>query len=129
MGVLKTRRADAHSRDIFFVAACRSLFIPCYLDNASNKIYVRQKGDWQEITFEKESVTPNDELVTLTLHNQKGYTYYTHYTLQRFENGEYVSYDFEGDPRVEAQDIVLNLPPGNYCLSSGNRYSDGEVLS
>ena len=129
LGVLKTRRADAHSRDIFFVAACRSLFIPCYLDNASNKIYVWQNGDWKEITFEKESVTPNDKLVTLTLHNPKGYTYYTHYTLQHFDNGEYVSYDFEGDPRVEAQDIVLNLPPGNYCLSSGNRYSDGEVLS
>ena len=128
-GVLKTRRADAHSRDIFFVAACRSLFIPCYLDNASNKIYVWQKDDWQEIAFEKESLTPNDELVKLTLHNPKGYTYYTHYTLQRFENGEYISYDFENDPRVESRDIVLNLPPGNYCLSSGNRYSDGEVLS
>ena len=129
MGVFKTRRADAHSRDIFFVAACRSLNIPCYLDNASNKIYVWQKNEWQEVTFEEAAVTPNEKLATLTLHNPKGYTYYTHYTLQRFENGEYVSYDFEGDPRVEARDIVLNLPPGNYCLSSGNRYSDGEVLS
>ncbi len=129
MGVLKTRRADAHSRDIFFVAACRSLFIPCYLDNASNKIYVWENNDWQEVTFEEETPVSNDELATLTLHNPKGYTYYVHYTLQRFENGEYVSYDFEGDPRVEVRDIVLNLPPGKYCLSTGNRYSDGEVLS
>ena len=129
MGVFKTRRADAHSRDIFFVAACRSLNIPCYLDNASNKIYAWQNNDWQEVTFEEKTVTPNEELATLTLHNPKGYTYYIHYTLQRFENGEYVSYDFEGDPRVEARDIVLNLPPGKYCLSTGNRYSDGEVLS
>ena len=128
MGVFKTRRADAHSRDIFFVAACRSLNIPCYLDNASNKIYVWENKEWQEVTFEKMPVS-NDKLATLTLHNPKGYTYYVHYTLQRFENGEYVSYDFEGDPRVEARDIVLNLPPGKYCLSSGNRYSDGEVLS
>ena len=129
LGVVKTRRADAHSRDIFFVAACRSLNIPCYLDNASNKIYVWKNKDWQEVAFEEETVTPNEELATLTLHNPKGYTYYIHYTLQRFENGEYVSYDFEGDPRVEVRDIVLNLPPGKYCLSSGNRYSDGEVLS
>ena len=129
MGVFKTRRADAHSRDIFFVAACRSLHIPCYLDNASNKIYVWINNDWQEVTFVEETVTPNEKLATLTLHNPKGYTYYIHYTLQRFENGEYVSYDFENDPRVEARDIVLNLPPGKYCLSSGNRYSDGEVLS
>ena len=102
---------------------------PCYLDNASNKIYVWQNGDWQEVTFEEETVVPNEELATLTLHNPKAYTYYVHYTLQRFENGEYVSYDFENDPRVEVRDIVLNLPPGKYCLSTGNRYSDGEVLS
>ena len=129
MGVMKTRRADAHSRDIFFVAACRSLDVPCYLDNASNQIYVWQNGDWQEITFEEEAVLPLEEMATLTLHNPKGYKYYIHYTLQRFENGEYVSYDFEDDPRVEARDIVLNLAPGKYCLSTGNRYSDGEVLS
>ena len=129
MGVMKTRRTDAHSRDIFFVAACRSLDIPCYLDNASNQIYVWEKGDWQEVTFEEEEVVPLEEMATLTLHNPKGYTYYIHYTLQRFENGEYVSYDFENDPRVETRDIVLVLPPGKYCLSTGNRYSDGEVLS
>ncbi|MBP5496767.1 MAG: transglutaminase domain-containing protein [Bacteroidales bacterium] len=129
MGVMKTRRTDAHSRDIFFVAACRSLDIPCYLDNASNQLYVWEKGDWQEVTFEEEEVVPLEEMATLTLHNPKGYTYYIHYTLQRFENGEYVSYDFENDPRVETRDIVLVLPPGKYCLSTGNRYSDGEVLS
>lgn len=129
MGVFRTKRADAHSRDIFFVAACRSLFIPCYLDNASNVIYVWQNNEWQEVTFEKKETVPNDQLATLTLHNPNGYTYYVHYTLQRYENGEYVSYDFEGDPRVEKSPIVLNLPAGRYCLSTGNRYSDGEVLS
>ena len=129
MGVMKTRRADGHSRDIFFVAACRSLDIPCFLDNASNIIYVWQNGDWQEITFEEESVTPLEDMATLTLHNPKGYTYYIHYTLQRFENGEYVSYDFENDPRVEKPHIELILPPGKYCLSTGNRYSDGTTRS
>ena len=129
MGVFKTRRADAHSRDIFFVALCRCLDIPAYLDNASNQIYAWGNGAWQEVSFEGGKSVPQEELATLTLHNPKGYTYYTHYTLQRFENGEYVSYDFENDPRVEVRDIVLNLPPGKYCLSTGNRYSDGEVLS
>lgn len=129
MGVVTFRRSDAHSRDIFFVAACRSLDIPCYLDNASNIIYVWENGDWQEVTFESKEVTPLDQMATLTLHNPKGYTYYIHYTLQRFENGEYVSYDFENDPRVEKDPIVLYLPAGHYCLSLGNRYSDGEVLS
>ena len=129
IGVIRFNRADAHSRDIFFVALCRALNRPCYLDNASNKIYAWENGAWQEVAFESETVTPQEEMATLTLHNPKGYTYYIHYTLQRFENGEYVSYDFENDPRVETEDIVLNLPAGNYCLSLGNRYSDGEVLN
>ena len=129
IGVIRFNKADAHSRDIFFVALCRALNRPCYLDNASNKIYAWENGAWQEVAFESETVTPQEEMATLTLHNPKGYTYYIHYTLQRFENGEYVSYDFENDPRVETEDIVLNLPAGNYCLSLGNRYSDGEVLN
>ena len=129
MGVMKTRRSDAHSRDIFFVAACRSLDIPCYLDNASNLVFVWDNNDWQVIKFENEATAPKDQMAVLTLHNPKGYTYYVHYTLQRFENGEYVSFDFENDPRVEARDIELVLPAGKYCLSTGNRYSDGEVLS
>ena len=129
MGVVNFRRTDAHSRDIFFVAACRSLDIPCYLDNASNIVYVWENGDWKEVAFESKEVSPLEQMAVLTLHNPKGYTYYIHYTLQRFENGEYVSYDFENDPRVEKENIELVLPAGNYCLSSGNRYSDGEVLS
>ncbi len=129
MGVLKTKRSDAHSRDIFFVAACRSCNIPCYLDNASNNIYVWTNSTWQEFTFENKEVVPQDKLANLTIHNPDNYTYYIHYTIQRFENGEYVSYDFEGDPRVEKSHYTLNLPAGNYCLSTGNRYSDGEVQS
>lgn len=129
MGVFSKRRSDAHSRDIFFVAACRSLSIPCYLDNASNIIYVWQDGEWQEVSFESKATVPTEEMAVLTLHNPDNLTYYVHYTLQRFENGEYVSYDFEGDPRVEKSHIVLNLPAGMYCLSTGNRYSDGEVVS
>ena len=128
-GVCWFKRTDAHSRDIFFVALCREHGVPAYLDNASNKIYAWENGGWREVSFEDKAVTPNDEMATLTLHNPKKYTYYIHYTLQRFENGEYVSYDFENDPRVEKEHIVLNLPAGNYCLSTGNRYSDGEVIS
>ncbi len=126
MGVFKTRRADAHSRDIFFVAACRSLFIPCYLDNASNQIYAWENGKWNSVTFEEK---PVEEYKTLILHNDKKMGYYTQYTLQRFEDREFVSFDFENDPRVETDPIVLSVPAGYYCLSLGERHSDGNVFS
>lgn len=126
IGVFKTRRADAHSRDIFFVAACRSLYIPCYLDNSNGDIFAWENGQWNLVTFEEK---PVEEYKTLILHNDKKMGYYTQYTLQRFENGEFVSFDFENDPRVETNPIVLSVPAGYYCLSLGERHSDGSVFS
>ena len=126
IGVIRFNRADAHSRDIFFVALCRALNKPCYLDNASNEIYAWENGKWNLVTFEEK---PVEEYKTLILNNPNKMGYYTQYTLQRFENGEFVSFDFENDPRVETNPIVLSVPAGYYCLSLGERRSDGSVLS
>ncbi len=126
VGVIRFNRADAHSRDIFFVALCRALNKPCYLDNASNEIYAWENGKWNLVTFEEK---PIEEYKTLILHNPNKMGYYTQYTLQRFENGEFVSFDFENDPRVETNPIVLSVPAGYYCLSLGKRFDDGSVFS
>ena len=37
-----------------------------------------------------------------------------HYTLARFENGDFVTYDFENDPRVAEFPVKLSLTPGYY---------------
>ena len=126
IGVIRFNRADAHSRDIFFVALCRALNKPCYLDNASNEIYAWENGKWNLVTFEEK---PVEEYKTLILNNPNKMGYYTQYTLQRFENGEFVSFDFENDPRVETNPIVLSVPAGYYCLSLGERQPDGSVFS
>lgn len=126
VGVIRFNRADAHSRDIFFVALCRALNKPCYLDNASNEIYAWENGKWNLVTFEEK---PVEEYKTLILLNPNKMGYYTQYTLQRFENGEFVSFDFENDPRVETNPIVLSVPAGYYCLSLGERQPVGSVFS
>ena len=56
-------------------------------------------------------------------------TYWTHFTIAKFENGDFVTFDFEGDPRMAHFPAILELDPGYYMLSTGNRYSDGVVLS
>jgi hypothetical protein len=96
------------------------------LDNASNEIYAWENGKWNLVTFEEK---PVEEYKTLILHNPNKMGYYTQYTLQRFENGEFVSFDFENDPRVETNPIVLSVPAGYYCLSLGERQPDGSVFS
>lgn len=134
-GVLKLGVADPHSCNIFFVAACRDLNIPAYLDNATNTLYAWSEGRWETIDLEsdknQQSTSSNTARLTLTYNGKEPAqpVYYPHYTIQKYEGGDFVTLDFEGDPRVAQFPVVLDIEPGYYCLSTGNRYADGEVLS
>ena len=55
--------------------------------------------------------------------------YWTHYTLARFEDGDFVTFDYEDDPRVANFPFTLEVEPGYYMLSTGVRNSEGTVLS
>ena len=141
-GVYDLKLTDKHSLNIFFVAACRAIDIPAYLDGASNQLFVYENEKWVTVSLEKNigdepsthyqplANTPDGTLVlhppTKKLLNPE---YYVHYTLAKFEDGDFVSFDFEDDPRVAHLPATLTLPPGYYMLSTGNRYSDGETLS
>lgn len=152
MGVYELRRADKHSRDIFFVACCRALDIPAYIDNATGQIYVYEhehytvgnlgeegngelgRAGWREFDFDEGKKTSKAYgSLTVDYHSvgeEKKPVYWTHYTLARFENGDFVTFDFENDPRVEQFPFTLEqLEEGYYMLSTGNRYSDGTTLS
>lgn len=134
VGVYKLRRADRHSRDIFFVAACRAAGVPAYLDNATNELYAYSRGQWQKIAFgESSSAAAFRSPATLTL-TYRGKepakpVYWPHFTLAKLENGDLRTFDFENDPRMASFPATLELEPGTYCLSTGNRYPDGAVRS
>ena len=137
MGVFRLRHADPHSRDIFFVAACRAFDIPAYLDNATNTIYVWDGTAWQKTDLNHKSTTNNSQFsilnsqLTLTYHGKDPAKpiYYPHFTLQKLENGDFRTFDFEDDPRMASFPATIPLEPGTYCLSTGNRYPDGTVLN
>ena len=137
MGVFRLRHADAHSRDIFFVAACRAFDIPAYLDNATNTIYVWGGTAWQKTSLASNTSTTSNTSntsstsLTLTYHGKEPATpiYYPHFTLQKLEDGDFRTFDFEDDPRMASFPATIDLEPGTYCLSTGNRYPDGEVLN
>lgn len=131
VGVYQLRHADAHSRDIFFVAACRSLMIPAYLDNATNTIFVYRDAVWTKLTFTNETPVQPTAKLTLTYKGSdpKVPVYYPHFTIQKFENGDFVTYDFEEDPRMATFPATIAVEPGYYCLSTGRRLDDCSVLS
>lgn len=138
-GVYELRHSDAHSRDIFFVAACRSLNIPAYLDNATNTIYVCngdaeklwKKGKWEAVSFEEKSAIQPTARLTLTYKPTKELAkpiYWPHFTLAKYKDGDFVTFDFEEDSRMDKFPTTIALEPGYYCLTTGNRYPEGNVL-
>ena len=134
VGVYKIRRADRHSRDIFFVAACRAAGIPAYLDNATNTIYLWNGNDWQATVLSsssRDSRESSNARLTLTYHGKEPAkpVYWPHFTLAKLENGDLRTFDFEDDARMAKFPATIGLDPGIYCLSTGNRYPDGAVRS
>ncbi len=131
VGVYKLRCADSHSRDIFFVAACRAAGVPAYLDNATNIIYAWD-GAWKAVGFAGGSGSSGlSGRLTLVYKGKEPAkpVYWPHFTLAKLENGDLRTFDFENDPRMASFPATLELEPGTYCLSTGNRYPDGAVRS
>ena len=131
VGVYRLRRTDQHSRDIFFVAACRAADIPAYLDNATNVIYVWDGELWKKVSFTGTEEGGSLSRLTLVYRGSDPAkpVYYPHFTLQRWENGDVRTFDFEDDPRMASFPATIEVEPGIYCLSTGNRYPDGAVRS
>ena len=130
-GVYELRHSDKHSRDIFFIAACRSLCIPAYLDNATNNIYVWEQNKWTIVTFDEEQCKQPTATLTLTYSPTKDLSkpvYWSHFSIAKYENGDFVTFDFEDDSRMSKFPTTINLEPGYYCLTTGNRYPEGDVL-
>ena len=138
VGVYKLRRADSHSRDIFFVAACRAAGVPAYLDNATNTVFAagENNGEFRIVNFEDASANNSEfkiqnSQLTLTYRGKEPAkpVYWPHFTLAKLENGDLRTFDFENDPRMASFPATISLEPGTYCLSTGNRYPDGAVRS
>ena len=137
VGVYKLRHADSHSRDIFFVAACRAAGIPAYLDNATNTLYAADasKSVFCKVDFNDDNHAVDDNVqwasLTLTYRGKDPAkpVYWPHFTLAMLENGDLRTFDFEDDPRMAKFPATIDLEPGIYCLSTGNRYPDGAVRS
>ena len=137
IGVWKARCADRHSRDIFYVAALRSLNIPARIDEVTGKTqYANEAGEWQYVNFTA-AAPANTPQGTLTADYQavKALTdpvYYSHFTLSRYENGRFKLLTFPEDKSSCWSRLLKNglpLDTGYYMLVTGTRLASGGVLS
>ncbi len=141
MGVWRTRVADAHSRDIFFVSMARSLGIPARIDEITGKVQLMDKAGPMDVDFEKPeqagtqvgrivaNYTPSQHLLDPR--------YYTHFTISRLTpDGELKLLNYyEGDENVDGTSwnnllrAGTMLDAGDYLLVTGTRFANGNVLS
>ncbi len=138
LGVYRARVADRNSRDIFFVAAARSLGIPARIERVAGKVQYAKGGQWTDVDFESniQIIAPKGQVVasyqpTKALPNPK---YYTHFTIAKvLSEGILQTLDFEdgnSDPTwAGLLKKPLTLDAGNYLLITGMRMASGKVLT
>ena len=83
IGVYNLRVADPESRDIFFVAACRTFGIPSRLNPETRIPEYNKKGDWLCAGFDPEvAVQPEKgQLKLVSKNNPVVPQYYLHFTI------------------------------------------------
>ncbi len=124
---------DAASRDLMFVAICRSLGIPARLEPATKTPQYYDKNTWNNQFFEeKEEKSISKATIVLRNDPSNGLVkpeYSTHYSIEKFKNGKYYTLDYEMDERLKTFPCQLTVESGDYLLVTGNRKQDGSVLA
>jgi transglutaminase-like putative cysteine protease len=131
-GVYELKIADRISRDIFFVAACRSQEIPARIEQATGKPQYFEANQWIDAVFEANEADTHVPKARLKVQNAGNNIiipgYYTHYTLACFKEGRFHTLDFENNPLVAKFPYQLELDEGYYRLMTGSRANDGSVF-
>ncbi len=132
--VLKMRMADNHSRDIFFVALCRSIGIPARLAPDTGRPQYHHTGEWHEVWFADDvrpSGTPG--YVTFVAGNdsrsRQEPEYQVNFTLARVGNGRIKTLDYGSGVKISDLPSGIPLDPGLYMLTTGNRDEIGNILA
>ncbi|MBP3738819.1 MAG: transglutaminase domain-containing protein [Muribaculaceae bacterium] len=137
LSVYRTRKTDALGRNIFFVAAARSLGWPARINEVDGRLQYFRHNTWIDVDFEQKTTlqaTASTRKVTLGYELKSPYVddpkYYIHFTLSRIVDGrtQLLTYPEEATWQHDfAQGTQLE--PGEYLLTTGTRMANGKVLS
>ncbi|MBC8004398.1 MAG: transglutaminase domain-containing protein [Verrucomicrobia bacterium] len=131
IGVYNLRVADPDSRDLFFVACCRTFGIPARLNPETQVPEYHQNGQWLRAGFDAAQVTqPEKGLLKLTDQNNPiAPQYYLHYTIGFLKDGFYHTLEFPEGSDLTKEKKPIELEVGQYSIITGSRQEDGSVLS
>ena len=134
LGVFRHRTCDAHSRDIFFVAAARSIGIPARIDEVTGKVEAPlQLPPRRESSALVTSPSGEDGrgLLRLSYTDQavkENPSYYSHFALSRIVDGRPKLLEFpENATWKDTFADGVQVDAGQYMLLSGTRLANGNV--
>ncbi len=130
IGVYNLRVADSKSRDIFFVAVCRTFGIPARLEPGTFKPQYFSENSWIDVYFDGKPIEYEKFEVSFEVKNKNlKFTpqYYHQFTLARFQDNHFETLDF--GEYVDIDKIEdFKLRDGLYRLITSNRLSSGKIL-
>ena len=135
MSVYRTSPTDELGRAIFFVSAARSMGWPARINEVNGKTEYYLNYAWHEVKFEEKVSLKTEPSGTLRLNftpsdTHNDLAYYTHFTLSKLvkNSPQLLTYPEDATWGNTFKDGV-ELEPGTYILTTGNRQSDGSVLA
>jgi len=141
IGVARIGAADNHSRNIFFVALCRTSGIPARLDPVDYDPQYLQNGIWRDVDLDGVSEVAQCAKGRLVLEYSESAIldnpkYEIHFTLSKLETGSPQLLNFADNEGLEGSATFksvfrngVSLEAGCYLLTTGTRMASGKVLS
>ena len=144
-GVWRLGVADSYSRDLFFIALCRTFGIAARLNPVTSVPEYALNGEWKRARFTSGAQGgDNTNIVKGSLsliYNGKTVDdprFETHFTISRIDDFGFKVLSFrnrEGFEGTNSWKALFNdgssveLDPGYYLLTSGSRMADGKILT
>lgn len=136
--VLREKRADVLSRNIFFVAMARSLGIPARIDPVTAATQFSTDGKtWTDAIFSNDETTVGNASVKgelMITYEPEGYIvdpkYYSQFSISKIEDGTPRLLEFDEAGSVSTLfPTPYKLDEGQYIITTGQRLANGGVLA
>ncbi len=133
-GIFDLGVSDKTSRDLLFVALCRSFGIPSRLESATKIPQFYDWNGWNNMIFDQITESKPISKASIILHKDKENSkmipeYSIHYTIEKFNADKYYTLDYENDKTLQVFPCTLSVEAGDFLLFTGNRLQNGSVLA
>lgn len=129
-GVYHLRVTDRLSRDIFFVAVCRTFGIPARLNPETKFPEYYRGGKWLRAGFGSQKETEVARGLLKFVNKNNGFVpmYYKHFTTGILRDGFFRTLEFPEGATLTENKVPAEVDAGSYMLVTGYRMNDGSVL-